>query len=67
MSDGGKITISVTHSRNQETINVKSTGMSGGVPVNTINSRQTYSSRTAAPTPSAYWDGIMTRAIAQIS
>jgi len=67
MSDGGKITISVTHSRNQETIRVKSTGMSGGTPVNNINSQVTYSSRTPNTTPVIYWDGIMTRAIAQIS
>lgn len=67
MSDGGKISISVTHSRNQETIQVKTTGMSGGVPVNTINSRVTYSSRTSAPTPAAYWDGILTRAMTQLS
>lgn len=67
MSDGGKITISVTHSRNQETIKVTTVGMSGGVPVNTVSSQETYSSRTPAPSPSAYWDGILTRAIAQIS
>lgn len=67
MSDGGKITISVTHSRNQETIRVKSTGMSGGVPVNTINSQVTYPSRTPSPTPAAYWSGILDRAKTQLS
>lgn len=67
MSDGGKITISVTHSRNQEIITVKSTGMSGGTPVNTINSRVTYSSRTPNTTPAIYWDGILDRAKTQIS
>jgi hypothetical protein len=67
MSDGGKITVSVTHSRNQETIKVATVGMSGGTPVNTIRSQVTYSSRTAAPSPAAYWDGILTRAMTQIS
>lgn len=67
MSDGGKITISVTHSRNQETITVSTVGMAGGNPVNTISSRVTYSSRTASTTPAAYWDGILTRAMTQLS
>jgi len=66
MSDGGKITISVTHSRNQETIQVKSVGMSGGTPVNTINSKVTYSSRTPNTTPAIYWNGILTRAMSQL-
>lgn len=67
MSDGGKITISVTHSRNQEIIQVKTTGMSGGAPVNTINSRVTYPSRTPNTTPAIYWDGILARAMTQLS
>jgi hypothetical protein len=57
----------VTHARNQETITVATVGMSGGQPVNTIRSRVTYSSRTANSTPAAYWDGIMTRAMTQLS
>lgn len=67
MSDGGKITISVTHSRNQETIQVATVGMSGGQPVNTIRSRVTYSSRTSNTNPETYWDGILTRAMTQLS
>lgn len=67
MSDGGKITISVTHSRNQETITVGTTGMSGGVPVNTIRNKTTYPSRTTNSSPSAYWAGILTRAETQLS
>jgi hypothetical protein len=67
MSDGGKITISVTHSRNQETISVSTVGMSGGKPVNTAKSKVTYSSRTPNTTVAGYWDGIMTRAMTQLS
>lgn len=67
MSDGGKITITVSHSRNQETILVATVGMSGGVPVNTIRNQKTYSSRTANPDPATYWDGILTRAKTQLS
>jgi hypothetical protein len=67
MSDGGKITISVSHSRNQETITVASVGMSGGQPVNGIRNRKTYSSRTPNPDPATYWDGILTRAKTQLS
>jgi hypothetical protein len=67
MSDGGKITITVTHSRNQETILVKSVGLAGGTQVNTINSRVTYPSRTSTQTPTIYWDGILTRAMTQLS
>ncbi len=66
MSDGGKITISVSHSRNQETITVATVGMSGGQPVNTIRTRVTYSSRTANPDPTTYWNGILTRAKTQL-
>lgn len=67
MSDGGKITISVTHSRNQETISVGTVGMSGGVPVNTIRNKVTYSSRTPNPDPVTYWNGILDRAKTQLS
>lgn len=67
MSDGGKITIQVDHSRNQETITVGTVGMSGGVPVNTIKSRKVYSSRTANTTPAEYWTGILNRALTQLS
>lgn len=67
MSDGGKITVSVTHSRNQETIQVATVGMSGGQPVNTIRSRVVYSSRTPNPDPATYWSGILTRAKTQLS
>lgn len=67
MSDGGKITINVTHSRNQETITVSTVGTAGGNPVNTIKSRVTYSSRTSSSDPAAYWDGILTRAQTQLS
>lgn len=67
MSDGGKITITVTHSRNQETILVNSVGMAGGTPVNTIRNSKTYSSRTSTETPAIYWDGILTRAMTQLS
>lgn len=67
MSDGGKITISVEHSRNQETITVSTVGMSGGAPVNTIKSRVVYTSRTSNPDPATYWDGILTRAMTQLS
>lgn len=66
MSDAGKITIRVAHSRNQETITVSTTGRVGSVPVNTISSKVTYSSRTAAPDAATYWDGILTRAMTQL-
>lgn len=67
MSDGGKITIQVTHSRNQETITVGTVGMSGGVPVNTIRNKTTYPSRTTNASPEAYWTGILARAATQLS
>jgi len=66
MSDGGKITVSVDHSRNQETITISTTGKSGGNPVNTISNKVPYSSRTSSADPVAYWTGILNRAIAQL-
>lgn len=67
MSKAGTMTISVEHSRNQETITVGTTGMVGGVQVNTIRSRVTYASRTSAPDATTYWTGILTRAATQLS
>jgi len=67
MSDGGKFTINVTHSRNQETIQVKSVGTAGGTPVNTINNKVTYPSRTPNTSPAVYWAGILARAATQLS
>ncbi len=67
MSDAGKITVRVTHSRNQETIAVSTVGMVGSTQVNTIRNTTTYQSRTAAPDAVTYWTGILNRAITQLS
>jgi hypothetical protein len=67
MSKAGKITVSVEASRNQETITVTTTGIAGGIPVNTIRSRVTYSSRSSTASPEIYWDAILTRAMTQLS
>lgn len=67
MSKAGTLTIRVEHSRNQETITVGTTGMVGGVQVNTIKNRTVYPSRTAAPDAHTYWTGILARAATQLS
>lgn len=67
MSDAGKITVRVSHSRNQETITVGTTGKVGTVPVNTISSKTTYSSRSTATDASAYWIAVLQRVIAELS
>jgi len=67
MSAAGKISITVSHSRNQETITVNTTGRVGSVPVNTILSKVTYPSRSTAATPHDYWTAVLNRALTQLS
>ena len=67
MSKNGKITITVTGSTNQETVTISTVGNVGSVPVNTINNKITYPSRSTASTPVAYWTAVLQRAIAQLS
>lgn len=67
MSKNGKITVTVTGSTNQETITISTVGNVGSVPVNTINNKVTYPSRSSATTAVGYWTAVLTRAIAQLS
>ena len=66
MSNAGKITITVTGSRNQETIQISTTGRVGSVPVNTISNKVTYPSRSSAADPVTYWTAVLNRAISQL-
>ena len=67
MSKAGKITITVTGSRNQETIQVSTVGSLGTVNLNTINNAVTYSSRSSAVDAHTYWTAILNRALTQLS
>lgn len=67
MSKAGKITITVTGSRNQETIQIATVGTLGSVRLNTINNKVTYPSRSSATDAEVYWTAILTRALTQLS
>ena len=67
MSKAGKITVTVEASRNQQTLTISTVGSVGGLPVNTINNKVTYSSRSSAATAVGYWTAILEQAILQLS
>ncbi len=67
MSKAGKITITVTAARNQETIQISTVGTLGAVSLNTINNRVTYPSRSPATDAVTYWTAVLERAITQLS
>jgi hypothetical protein len=66
MAKIGKITITVTQSRNQQSLHIATTGSRGAVPLNTVTADVTATSQSPSPDAPTFWEDVLTRAIAAI-
>jgi hypothetical protein len=58
MAKVGKMTIYVEQGFNTQVVRIRTTGVVGSIPLNTITADQAYAFKTSAPDAKTFWEAI---------